>query len=68
MANDKGFIEVIKDANTLFYYITNLSREAWRDPKNLQAVCERIMNYAKQGKDSTQAVLDMKQLEKVKRG
>lgn len=59
MANEKGLIETIQDCNTLFFYITNLSREAWRDPKNLQAVCERIMDYAKQGEESTQAVLDM---------
>jgi hypothetical protein len=42
---------------TTFFYIRNLSHDAWRDPKNLPEVCKRIEDYARMEYDLIDAAL-----------
>jgi hypothetical protein len=49
--------EALKRVKTTFFYVRNLSHDAWRDPPNLEAVCKRIEQYAKMEYDLLEALL-----------
>lgn len=49
--------ERLSQAKMTFFYIRNLSHNAWRDPVNLEAVCRRIENYAIMEYDLLEAAL-----------
>ena len=50
-------VEAVKEAKLLLFYITNLATNAWRDPRNLEAICTRIVNYGKDGQQKMESAL-----------
>lgn len=49
--------EALQLAETVFFYIRNLSHKAWRDPPNLEAVCKSIENCATESRGKCEAAL-----------
>jgi hypothetical protein len=49
--------EALDQAKLTFFFVRNLSHDAWRDPPNLEAICKRIEDYAKMEYDLIEAVL-----------
>ena len=46
MTDPRTCPQAIEHAKTTFFYIKNLAHNAWLDPRNLEAICRRIENYA----------------------
>jgi hypothetical protein len=49
--------EALERTKMTFFYIRNLSHDAWRDPPNLVAVCKRIEEYATMEYELAEAAL-----------
>ena len=49
--------EALEADQTIFFYIGNLATNAWRDPKNIEAVCARIRDYAEERQEKIEAAL-----------
>lgn len=54
---EKELLELVKRQKMTFFYIRNLSHDAWRDPPNLEAVCKRIEQYAQMEYDLAEAAI-----------